>query len=94
MRRRRRIGAVGGVRDQDLVALAFAAIGVIGTHHQQRGQLALGAGRRLQGNAAKPPISFEPFLQVIHQRQVALDVCLRLQGMGARRSQAGGRSPR
>ena len=36
------------VRDEDLVALGVAARAVVGADHQDAGQLALGAGRRLE----------------------------------------------
>ena len=46
--RRRRVRAVRRVGDQDLGARGVAAVAVVGAHHSSAGELALGAGRRLE----------------------------------------------
>jgi hypothetical protein len=51
-RRGRGVRAVAGVRDEHLVALRLAAGVVVGPDHQDPGQLALGAGRRLEADGA------------------------------------------
>ena len=49
-RRRRGVRPVARVRDEDLVALGLATGAVVGPDHQDAGQLALGAGRRLEAS--------------------------------------------
>ena len=51
-RRGRRVGAVRAVRDEHLVALGVAALAMVGADHEDAGQLALGAGRRLERHGA------------------------------------------
>ncbi len=67
-----RIRAVRRIRDENLLAHRVAAIQVISAHHQNAGELAVRARRRLQTNRRKPADLFQPFLQLIHQRQIAL----------------------
>ena len=45
---------------------------VVGADDQHAGQLALGAGSRLQGDAGKAADLLQPFLQLVHQQQAAL----------------------
>ncbi len=61
-----------GVRDQDLRALRLAALPVVGAHHQQRGQLALGARRGLQRHGREAADLGQPALERVQDRQVAL----------------------
>ncbi len=72
-RDRSRIGAVGGVRGQDL-ARAAAAVGVVGPGQQQSGQLALGAGRRLEAHMGQAADLRKRSLKQVHQLECALGV--------------------
>jgi len=49
---------------------------------QRAGQFALGARGGLQGNAGKSTDLLKPFLQGVHQVEVALNGIFRLAGMG------------
>ena len=74
---------------------AFAAVVVVGAHHQHAGELALGAGRRLQAHAGKAARSPRALLQLEHQLERALaPLILRLERMQCRRSPAGAPPPR
>ncbi len=75
---RGRIGAVGGIRDQDLLA-GFAAREMVGAHHQQRGELAMGSGGRLQRHGIHAGNFRQIPLQLPDQLQGALDGLRRLQ---------------
>ena len=69
---RRRVGAMGGVGDEDAGALQVALFAVIGTHHQEAGEFAVSAGGGLQRYAGKTADLGQPLLQFEHQREVAL----------------------
>ena len=76
------VGPMGSIRDEHLLALVIAARFVIGAHHEHAGEFSVCAGGRLQGHCSKACDLFQPFLQLVHQRQVALDSLDRLEGMG------------
>ena len=71
----RRIG------DEHLDALGVAARLVIGAHDQHAGEFAVRAGGRLQGDRREAADLLEPFLQFVHQRQIALHGFDRLERM-------------
>ena len=79
--RRGRVGAVRRVGDDDLVALRVAAGEVVGADDQHAGELAVRAGRRLQGDAGQPGDLAQVLLQLVHEQQRALDGHLILVGM-------------
>ena len=60
------------VRDEDLVAVGVAALAVVGPDHEDAGQLALGAGRRLEGDGLHPRDRGERPLQLPEQLERAL----------------------
>ena len=70
-RHRGRVGAVRGVRGEDL-GPRFAAIGVEGAGQEQAGELAVGAGRGLQADVRQAADLAEARLQEPHQLQRAL----------------------
>ncbi len=77
-----RVGAVGGVGDQHLGA-CLPLVFMVGGKDQHAGQLALGAGSRLQGHRRQAGDFAQIALQVVHQLQGALGEAFRQQGMGA-----------
>ncbi len=54
---------------------------MIGAHDQHPGQFAVRPGRRLECDGRKAADLFQPILQRVHQRQVALDGLDGLQGV-------------
>jgi len=72
------IGAVCRVGNQHQIPLGIPAPGVIGVDHQHAGELALCAGRRLQRDGRKAADLCQHALQLVHQRQVALYLIVRL----------------
>ena len=87
---RRRVGAVGGVGDDHLVAgLAFGL--VIGPHEQESGQFAGRPGRRLQGGGGHAGDPAQGVGQRPQQLQPALGAVGRGAGMGRRQAGQGGR---
>ena len=79
---RGRVGAVGGIRNEDAGSLVLAAIAVIGAHHQEAGELAMRAGRGLQRDPGKAADLRQPLLQAEHQCEIALNGFGILQRMG------------
>ena len=72
-----RVRAVRGVRDDD--ALGVAALGQVRrADDQQAGELAVGAGRRLQRGDVQAADLGEPALELVHQLEGALHQRLRL----------------
>ena len=69
--RRGRIGAVGAVGDQDLRP-PLAPVSEVGRRHQERGQLALGARRRLEAHGVQPGDLAEHLLELEEELQQAL----------------------
>ncbi len=62
-----------GVGDDDLpTLLVLASICEVGAHQHQAGELALGAGRRLQGNGVEPGDLGEHLLELPAKAQRAL----------------------
>ena len=76
----RGIRAVGGVRGHDRVAL-LAAIGEVGAHEQEPGQLALRARGRLQRHGREPRDLGEDPLQRPHQLERTLGAFVLLMGV-------------
>ena len=60
------------VRDEDLGPLEVAARPVVGPDHEDPGQLALGAGGRLEGDGAHPADLGERLLELPEQLERAL----------------------
>ena len=78
-RHARRVRAVRGVGDDDLAPLlALAALGEVGAHQQQSGQLALRAGGRLQRDGVEPGDLGQHLLQLPAEAQRALGAVLLL----------------
>ncbi len=76
------IGAVGGVRDQHL--LARVALGFqIGAHEQDSGEFAVGSGGGLEGDGIHAGDFDELIGERLHDAQRALGVLLGLIGMGS-----------
>ena len=82
-----RIGAVGRGRDEAHVALGIAPTGVVAPDGQQPGQLALGAGVRLERHGGIAGDGHQHLLQFSDQRPVAL-------GLGGRGERVDGRELR
>ncbi len=70
-RHRRRVGAVRGVGRQHLRAV-LAAVLVVGARQQQAGELAVGAGARLERDVRHAGDLAERLLQAVHQLERAL----------------------
>ena len=86
-----RVRAVRRVRDDD--ALGVAALGQVGrADDEQAGELAVGAGRRLQRGDVQAGDLGEPALELVHQLERALHQRLRLVRVQAGEAvEAGGR---
>ena len=82
-RHRRRVGAVRGVRGEDLRAL-LAAVLVVGAGEQHAGELAVRAGGRLQRDVRQAGDLAQRALQLVHQLQRALGALGVLQRVQAR----------
>ena len=78
---RGRIGAMGGVGNENARPLWIAAITMIGTHHQQSGEFAMRTGGWLQRHARKAADLCEPLLKFEHEREIALNRVRVLQRM-------------
>ena len=79
------IGAVGTVGDQDLGPL-LAPIAEVGRRDQQGGQLALGAGRRLQADGVQPGDLGQHLLELEEDAPAGPEACSRPDRDAARRS--------
>ena len=66
-----------------------AAVLVVGAHQQQAGELAVGAGGRLQGGAREAGDLGQPAAQRVHQLERPLDQVLGLVGMQAAQARRG-----
>ena len=78
-RHARRVRAVRGVGDDDLAPLlALAALGEVGAHQQQPGQLALRAGGRLERDRVEPRDLGQHLLQLPAEAQRTLGAVLLL----------------
>ena len=64
--RRGGIGAVGGIRDQDLGSLGVAAVKVVGADHRHAGELTLGAGHGRQRERPHARDPAQHLLQLVH----------------------------
>ena len=82
------------VGDEDLVALGVAARPVVGADHQDAGQLALRAGRRLERDGAHAEISASDPLELPQQLRACPGRPRRGPAGGGRRSRAAGRPTR
>ena len=78
---RGRIGAVRGIRNENAGAPGVTALAMIGAHHQEPGELAVGAGGGLQRHRGKSADLGEPLLQLEHQGEIALHGLRLLQRM-------------
>ncbi len=76
------VGSVSRVGNQDFGPLLILPITMIGLDHKDARELPVGACGRLQGRRGKPADLLKPFLQFVHQLQVALHGFDRLQRMG------------
>ena len=88
------VGAVGRIRDQHLGPLQVAAAAVVGPDHEDAGQLALGAGRRLERDRLHATDLGQRLLQLPQQLQRPLGQLIREPADGAPRSRAAGRPTR
>jgi hypothetical protein len=70
------IGAVGGVGDQDDVAVGLPPVALPGAHDQHAGQFAMSPCRWLQADGGEAPDFFQELLQEEHQRQGTLHCLL------------------
>ncbi len=75
------VGAVRGRRDQADGALLVAVRPVVGADGQQAGELTLGAGVRLDGDLVVAGHLAETFLQLVDEREVALGLLHRREGV-------------
>ena len=84
-RHARRVGAVRRVGGDDRVALlALALVGEVRAHQHQAGQLALRAGRGLQGDGGEPRHLGQDLLQLPHQLERTLGALVLLMRMQVR----------
>ena len=88
------IRPVAGVGDEDLVALVVAARAVVGPDHEDPGQLALGAGGRLQGDGAHAADLGQRALELPEQLAACPARPRRAPSGAGRRSRAAGRPTR
>ena len=75
------VGAVGGVRDDDLGTGGIPPVEVVGPDQQQAGVLAMGAGGGLQGHGVHARDFLQQVGGLIHHFQAALDGFFGLQGV-------------
>jgi hypothetical protein len=66
------VGAMGGVRDDDLTPAAVAACLMIGADHGHAGELALGTGHRGERHPSHAADRLEYLLQLVQTREEAL----------------------
>ena len=80
----RRVGAVGGDRDQADVAMVVTTAAVVRADRQQARELALRAGVRLQRHGVVARDRHEPALELVDQQQVAVGLIQRCERMNRR----------
>ena len=93
-RRGRGIGAVARIRHEDLVAVRVAAGVVVGADHEDAGQLALGARRRLERHGLHARDLGQRGLEFPEELERALRDLVRAERVERREPRAGGRPTR
>ena len=88
--RGRRIGAVRGLRHDDLIARQITARAVIGANHRHAGELSMRPGERTQRHAAHAGDRLEHFLQLVHAGRGIPGHALWVRADGAPRTPAAG----
>jgi hypothetical protein len=86
------IGAVSGIRDQDLATFPVAPRRVVGANHGHAGEFTLGAGGGGQGYGVHAGDLREQFLQLVETGQDTLAVGCRRQGMARQEAGQGGQA--
>ena len=86
-----RVGAVRAVGNEHLRPPAIAAVCMVAANHEHPGELALRAGRRLQGYPPEAADPLEEVLEPPHELETPLGELLGLEGMLAYEPRGGGR---